>query len=75
MPTTSTTGFIITVVPDPMHPGWVRVHVRKRWWSVAKGSASRAIVATGFYRGDMTERDVLASALREALLAYEDRLS
>lgn len=71
-----TTGYGVSITKDPTSPGWVRVSLRKHWWTVERKSQSRLVAETGFYVGDRTaERDVLEDALREILRAYCDDIS
>jgi hypothetical protein len=64
----------LTVTQSLSHPGWVRAVLRKQWWHVAVGTRSRKLVETGFWRGEMGERELVESALREVLRAYCDEL-
>nr|CRY96128.1 hypothetical protein [uncultured prokaryote] len=65
-------GYAVTIARRIGEPGWVRISLRKHFWSVAQGSRSRQVAETGFYAEGMSERDILESALRELLLALND---
>lgn len=70
------TGYNLHILRSAADPNWVRVELRKSWWHYKRGYASRRIAFTTFYAVDGQRESVLvADALREILLALEDRLS
>lgn len=74
MPVSKSTGYGMTISRDPREPGWVRVALRKHFWSVDAGTRSRPVAETGFYAQGMDERQIVEGALRELLRAYVDEL-
>lgn len=71
----SSTGYIVGLKRDVKDPRWVRVWLRKSYWSLAQGTRSRLVAETGFYAQGMSERDILEGALREMLRALADEVS
>lgn len=74
MPLERSTGYGISISRDPKHPGWVRVALRKHFWSIDAGSRSRPVAETGFYTQGMGEREILEGALRDLLRTLVDDL-
>jgi len=70
-----TTHYGLWISRYPSDRRWVRVYLRKSFWSVDTGTRSRPVAETGFYADGMSERDILESALREALRALADELA
>jgi hypothetical protein len=66
------TGYGLTISRSQTDKGWVRVWLRKQFWSVQQGTRSRLVAETGFYAQGMSERDILEGALREMLRALAD---
>lgn len=74
MPVTRATGYGISITRSQSGDGWVRVALRKHFWSVDAGSRSRPVAESGFYAEGMSERDIVESSLRELLRAYVDEV-
>lgn len=72
MPISRTSGYAMTISRRLGESGWVRVALRKHWWTVDAGTRSRQVAETGFYAEGMGERDIVESALRELLRAWVD---
>lgn len=70
-----TTGYVVTLTRSLTDTDWVAVALRKQFWSVGKGTRSRAVATAGFYAQGMSENDIVESALRELLRAYCDELA
>jgi hypothetical protein len=68
-------GYGLHMSRSQSDPNWVRVWLRKSFWSVDAGTRSRLVAETGFYAGSMSERDVLEGALREMLRALADEVA
>lgn len=75
MPVTKATGYGISITRSQSGDGWVRVALRKHFWSVDAGTRSRPVAETGFYAEGMGETEIVESALREILRAYVDEIS
>lgn len=68
--------YVVFIERPHTEPAWVRARMRKVWWYAKSGYASRSVAETWFHSPPgAPEGDLQAAALRELLLALEDRLS
>lgn len=68
-------SYHISITRDVTDQAWVRVKLRKAWWTSERGGNGRTILETWFDATGLDERAVVSGALDDARAALLDELA